>query len=153
LHADVMPATFTAEALGETLAPEAAGRRMLLVLAEAAPATLKSVLEAAGAQVTVAAAYRNRIPEASLAAVTSLFGAPSGYPDAVTFTSASTAGNLMALLGAAGLKLPAEVIRASIGPITSRALRDLGLPPHLEATESTIPALVDVIAKHFRSDV
>ncbi len=153
LRADVMPATFTAEALGETLAPEAANRRVLLVLGEDAPGTLRAALEAAGAEVTVAAAYRNRIPEASLAAVTSLFADPPEYPDAVTFTSASTAGNLVALLAAAGLKLPDEVVRASIGPITSRALGELGLPPHLEAIESTIPALVNVIANHFRGDV
>lgn len=153
LHTDVMPATFTAESLGETLTPEAPGRRVLLVLAEDAPGTLRSALEAAGAQVIVAAAYRNRIPEASLAAVTSLFAAPSDYPDAVTFTSASTAGNLVALLAAAGLKLPDTVVRASIGPITSQALRELGLPPHLEAIESTIAEMVDVIANHFRGDV
>jgi uroporphyrinogen-III synthase len=153
LKVDVTPPTFTAEALGETLRPESPGRRMLLVLAEDAPATLKSVLEAAGARITVAAAYRNRIPEGSLATITSLFAAPSDYPDAVTFTSASTAANLLALLRAAGLGLPGQVIRASIGPITSRALRDLGFPPHLEATESTIPSLVTVIANHFRADV
>jgi uroporphyrinogen-III synthase len=107
------------------------------------------VLEGAGAEVVVAAAYRNRIPEASLAAISSLFAAPSDYPDAVTFTSASTAGNLVALLAAAGLVLPEQVVRVSIGPITTRALRELGLPPHLEAVESTIPALVTVIADHF----
>jgi uroporphyrinogen-III synthase len=153
LHADVMPATFTAGALAQTLLPEAPGRRVLLVLAEDAPTLLRDALAAAGADVTVAAAYRNRIPEASLAAITSLFAAPGNYPDAVTFTSASTAGNLVALLRAASLALPASVIRASIGPITSRALGDLGLPPHLEAAESTIPALAAVLAAHFRAEL
>jgi len=150
LHADVMPATFTAEALGQILLPEAAGRRMLLVLAEDAPTVLRDALVAGGADVTVAAAYRNRIPEASLAAVTSLFDKEVNYPDAVTFTSASTAENLLALLRVAGLVLPEAVIRAAIGPITSRALRDLGLPPHVEAAESTIPALITALADHFR---
>ncbi|MGA1981884.1 MAG: uroporphyrinogen-III synthase [Acidobacteriaceae bacterium] len=149
LHADVMPGTYTAEALGQTLAPEMRGCRVLLVLAEDAPATLRDALAAAGADVTVAVAYRNRIPEASLAAVTSLFGDAAGYPDAVTFTSASTAANLVALLDVAGLALPVSVVRASIGPITSRALRELGLPPHVEAAESTIPALVEALAAHF----
>ena len=108
LHADVMPATFTAEALGATLAPGASGLRILLLLAEEAPPTLHDALVAAGAEVTVAAAYRNRIPESSLATVTSLFREAATYPDAVTFTSASTAANLVALLDAAGLTLPAE---------------------------------------------
>ncbi|HEY6375282.1 MAG TPA: hypothetical protein VIX90_07125 [Edaphobacter sp.] len=36
---------------------------------------------------------------------------------------------------------------ASIGPITSQALRDLGHPPTLEAPEPTIPALVQTLAQ------
>jgi uroporphyrinogen-III synthase len=151
LRVDVAPTTFTAESLAQTLLPEAPGRRMLLVLAEQAPATLETALIAGGAHVTVAAAYCNRIPTTSLSAVTALFAEPANYPDAVTFTSASTAGNLMALLEAAGLTLPATVIRASIGPITSRALRDLGLPPHLEAAESTISGLVTALAAHLHA--
>ena len=126
LRAEVVPPTFTAESLAQTivqtLLPEAPGARILLVLAEQAPATLASALAAAGARVTVAAAYCNRIPRASLAALADLFADPSKVPDAVTFTSASTAGNLIALLDAAGLTLPAAVVRASIGPVTSRAL-------------------------------
>jgi uroporphyrinogen-III synthase len=149
LRADVIPPIFTAESLAGTLLPEAAGQRILLVLAEHAPPTLRTALEAAGARVTVAAAYANRIPADSLTAIAALFSDPANYPDAITFTSASTATNLLALLDAAHLTLPATVIRASIGPITSRALRDLGLTPHLEASESTIPALVDVLAAHF----
>jgi uroporphyrinogen-III synthase len=155
LHADLVPPIFTAESLAQTIVqsvlPEAPGARILLLLAEQAPATLASALEAAGARVTVAAAYRNRVPQASLAAVAALFADPSKVPDAVTFTSASTAGNLIALLEAAGLTLPATVVRASIGPVTSRALADLGLPPHLEATEPTLTALTEALAAHFFS--
>jgi uroporphyrinogen-III synthase len=151
LHADIMPPIFTAESLAETLRPEAPGQRFLLVLAEDAPSTLRDALGKAGASVTVAAAYKNRIPVASREAIASLFADPSAYPDAVTFTSASTAGNLIALLEATGLSLPATITRASIGPITSRALRSLGLPPHVEAAESTIAGLVASLATHFES--
>ena len=151
LEADVIPPTFTAESLAETLRPEASGRKILLVLAEEAPTLLRDSLTASGAHVTVAAAYRNRIPEESLEAITSLFSNPAEYPDAITFTSASTAANLLALLQAAGLTLPPGIIRASIGPITSRALRELGLPPHIEAGESTIPGLVTSLEDYFRS--
>jgi uroporphyrinogen-III synthase len=147
LRVDVAPPTFTAESLAETLLPEVQGRRVLLVLAEQAPATLESALVAGGAQVTVAAAYCNRIPASSLSAITALFAERANYPDAVTFTSASTAANLVALLEAASLTLPGSVLRASIGPITSRALRDLGLAPHIEAVESTISGLVDALAE------
>jgi len=150
LRADVVPPVYTAESLAAALAPEAGGRGVLL-LAEQAPATLRAALEAAGARVTVAAAYSNRIPAGSLTAVATLFADASCFPDAVTFTSASTANNLIALLDAAGLKLPDAVARASIGPITSRALRELGLPPHIEASEPTIDALADALAVHFRA--
>lgn len=149
LRPDLMPPVFTAESLGHTLAPAASGRKMLLVLAADAPRTLKEILIAAGAEVTVAEAYANRIPDGSLAAAAALFAEGGNLPDAVTFTSASTAVNLAALLDAARLHLPEAVVRASIGPVTSRALRELGLPPHIEAAESTIPALVDAIHRYF----
>jgi uroporphyrinogen-III synthase len=149
LRADVVPPVFTADSLAETLSPEARDRRFLLLLAQNAPTTLHEGLVAAGAQVTVAAAYSNRIPEQSVAAMSSLFHDPAGSPDAVTFTSASTANNLAALLAAVQMSLPEEITRASIGPITSRALRELRLPPHIEARESTIPALVECLALHF----
>lgn len=149
LRADVTPPVFTAESLGETLRPEAAGREVLLILAEGAPPTLRNALTAAGAHVTVAAAYSNRIPAASLAAARTLFSNPTTWPDAIAFTSASTARNLAALLAASRIALPPSVVRASIGPVTSRALAELNLPPQVEARESTIPALVEALAVHF----
>ncbi|HUD24026.1 MAG TPA: uroporphyrinogen-III synthase [Acidobacteriaceae bacterium] len=155
-HADLVPSVFTAESLAQTIVhtvlSEVPGANILLVLAEQAPATLRSALTAAGAHVTVAAAYCNRIPQTSLAAVADLFAGPEKVPDAVTFTSASTAGNLVALLEAVGHTLPASVMRASIGPVTSRALCDLGLPPHLEAAEPTVAALAEALAAHFQKD-
>ena len=156
LHADLFPPTFTAESLAQTIVQtvlcEVPSARILLVLAEQAPAILRSALAAAGASVTVAAAYSNRVPQASLAEVAALFAEPEKVPDAVTFTSASTASNLIALLEAAGHELPVSVVRASIGPITSRALRDLGLPPHLEASEPTLAALTDALAAYFQKE-
>jgi len=156
LRADLFPPTFTAESLAQTIVqtvlPELPAARILLVLAEQAPATLHSALAAAGACVTVAAAYSNRVPQASLAAVAALFAEPEKVPDAITFTSASTARNLVALLEAAGHALPASVLRASIGSVTSRALRELGLPPHLEAAEPTRAALAGALAAHSQKD-
>ncbi len=151
LRVDVMPPIFTAESLGETLQPEARGRNFLLVLAEHAPAVLGDALAAAGANVTVAAAYGNHIPGASLSAIAELFSHAAKVPDVVTFTSASTVSNLAALLEAAGLKMAETAIRASIGPITSRALRALGWPPHVEAAEPTIAEMVAAVEQHFHA--
>ena len=37
---------------------------------------------------------------------------------------------------------------ASIGPMTSSTLRELGLPVDIEATEYTIPGLIKAIVEH-----
>jgi len=149
LHADLIPPKYIAESLAEALVPEASGKRMLLIRAEQARDILPETLTAAGAHVTIADAYRTRMPPDSIPALQSLFTSPATYPDAITFTSASTARNLIALLEAANLTLPATITLASIGPITSQALRELGLSPHLEAAEPTIPALIQSLADHF----
>ena len=151
LRADIVPPAFTAEALVETLRPEASGRSFLLVLGEGALPTLHDGLIAAGATVTLAIAYSNRIPAESRIAIASLFADSSSYPDAVAFTSASTVNNLVELLASARLTLPETIIRASIGPITSSALTRHGLPPHIEAAESTVTALIQCFAAHFSS--
>ncbi|HEX4155085.1 MAG TPA: uroporphyrinogen-III synthase [Acidobacteriaceae bacterium] len=143
--------------------------RFLLIRAESVGDTppreyLPETLRAAGAEVTIAPAYRTVIPAASIPAIRALFQS-SGSPkprvphlrggliaakvgvDAITFTSSSTARNLLALCEAAGVTLPAGALRISIGPITSQTLRDAGYPPHAEAAEATVPALAEAVLK------
>jgi uroporphyrinogen-III synthase len=143
LTVDLLPPQYIAESLAEALLPEAAGKSFLFVRAAEARDTLPQTLTAAGASVTIAEAYRNQLPPESVPALQALFASRENYPDAITFTSASTARNLCALLEAASLTLPSNITLASIGPITSEALRDLGHPPTIEAREPTIPALVE----------
>lgn len=142
LTVDLVPPQYIAESLAEALLPEAPGRYFLLPRAAEARDVLPETLTAAGATVTVADVYRNQIPPDSIPALQQLFSTPANYPDAITFTSASTATNLFALLDAANLTLPPNIPLASIGPITSRTLRDLGHPPTSEAAEPSIPALI-----------
>jgi uroporphyrinogen-III synthase len=149
LEVDLIPPKYVAESLAEALTPEVSGKRVLLVRAADARDILPEMLAAAGAMATAAEAYRNQIPPDSFPALRQLFNSPANYPDAVTFTSASTARNLIALLEAARLTLPAEIILVSIGPITSQTLRELDYAPHLEAAESTIPALIETLTGHF----
>jgi uroporphyrinogen-III synthase len=137
---NIVPASAVAEGLADALLPHASGARMLLVRAAVARDTLPNTLSAAGAQVTLAEAYRTVVPADSAAALRDLFAAAP--PDAVTFTSASTAHNFVALLEAAGVNLPRGVVLASIGPITSAAMRELGLEPTVEAAQATIASLV-----------
>ncbi len=149
LPVDLIPPQYIAESLAEALIPEAPGKRILLIRAAEARDILPETLAAAGATVTIADAYRNQIPADSIAALRRLFGSPPSYPDAITFTSASTARNLVALLDAAGVDLPASIALVSIGPITSRALRNLGLEAEIEAVEPTLPALVEAVKNYF----
>jgi uroporphyrinogen-III synthase len=143
LPVDLLPAKYVAESLAEALLPEASGKSFLLVRAAEARDILPESLIAAGATVTIAEAYRNQLPTDSIPALQQLFSSPANYPDAITFTSASTVRNLCNLLEAANLKLAPNIVLASIGPITSQALRDLGHEPSIEAAEPTIPALVE----------
>jgi uroporphyrinogen-III synthase len=153
LTVDLIPPQYIAESLAEALLPEAPGKSFLLVRAAEARDHLPETLTAAGATVTIAEAYRNQLPPESIPALQALFTSPETYPDAITFTSASTARNLIALLEAASLTLPPNITLASIGPITSEALRDLGHPPTIEASEPTILALVESLRIHLSQAV
>jgi uroporphyrinogen-III synthase len=68
----------------------------------------------------------------------------------VTFTSSSTAKNFVQLLGVSSRrrKRPAAlqgVTLASIGPVTSATLRELGLSVDVEAQQFSIPGLLTAI--------
>ena len=149
LVVDLLPPQYIAESLAQALLPEAPGKSFLLIRAAEARDILSETLTAAGATVTIAEAYRNQLPSDSIPALRSLFSTPANYPDAITFTSASTALNLCALLEAANLALPPNITLASIGPITSQALRNLGYVPAIEAPEPTLSALVQSLLAYF----
>jgi uroporphyrinogen-III synthase len=151
-HVDLLPLQAVAESLAKALLPYAlqpdgSPTRFLLLRAEIARDVLPEALRAAGADVTIAPVYRNIVPNDSIAALSELFSERNNWPAAMTFTSSSTAANLLALLEAAGLSFPQEILRVSIGPVTSQTLRDLGLPPHAEAAEPSIPSLVAEVVK------
>ncbi len=147
---DRMPTRYVAEALAEALLPDAAGASMLLVRATIARDVIPETLMAGGARVTIADAYRTVVPEDSIAQWKQLFA--TAPPDAITFTSASTARNFVALLDRANVPIPEGTVLASIGPITSQAMRELCLEPTVEAREATLASLVAAllpIAKSF----
>jgi uroporphyrinogen-III synthase len=66
----------------------------------------------------------------------------------VTFTSSSSVTHLAEAARAAGIDFPfAGVPAISIGPITSKTLRELGWEPALEASPSDIPGLISAVAQ------
>jgi uroporphyrinogen-III synthase len=118
----------------------------MLIRAEEARDAIPEALRAAGHRISIVPAYRNITPADTLPALARIFAAPESCPDIITFTSSSTARNLFALLENAGIALPHGIVLASIGPITSATLRELGCEPTLEAAEATIDSLVAAIA-------
>jgi uroporphyrinogen III methyltransferase/synthase len=133
--ADIVPE----RAVGESLAQDLAAlglRRALVARAEQARDLVPDALRAAGTEVDVIALYRTvaePLPEAARAAAL--------RADWLTFASASAVRFFHAAAGTLdGPRL------ASIGPVTSAALRELGHEPDLEAADHTPDGLVAALA-------
>lgn len=144
-----------AESLAEALLPfarrgDGTATRFLMVRAEHARDVVPGTLRTAGAKVTIAPAYRTVVPAGAVEALRRLFKEPGEQPDAVTFTSSSSARNFFELLAEAGLSLPIEVVRASIGPITSATLREFGVAADVEASEATVESLARAVMGRLR---
>ncbi len=147
LQVDLLPKEFRAEGLIAAFEElGVSGNKILIPRALEAREILPQRLQEMGAEVLVAPTYRTVIPEEEAARARELLH--EGV-DVVTFTSSSTAKNLLAMLGDEAQTLLSGVVRASIGPITSATLRKAGVPPQIEAREFTIPALVEAIREYF----
>jgi len=142
LKVDLMPSEYVAESLVQAFAGEdLTGRRILLPRAAGAREAAPAELRRRGAEVEVVEAYRSVPPEDLPSRARRIFG--SGLkPDWVTFTSASTVKHLVEAAGARAL----EGVRiASIGPITSAAVRRYGLEVTVEARQYTAEGLIEAI--------
>jgi len=149
LPVDVVPVKYVAESVVEALRDQVRGKRVLLVRAKVARDVIPEELRKAGARVHVVEAYETAAPEESRARLRKALDSPQERPTVITFTSSSTARNFAALIGSdEPAKAVHGIIIASIGPVTSATLRELGLPVDVEATEYTIPGLVKALAEH-----
>ena len=145
---DVVPKEYVAESVVRSLRRRVKGKRVLLVRARVARDVIPRDLRKAGAHVEVVEAYETVVPQASRRRLRSALANPQRRPQVVTFTSSSTVRNFVSLLGSRQMSL--EGIRlASIGPVTSSTLRELGLRADISAKEFTIPGLVDAILHAF----
>lgn len=144
---DLLPREYVAEGLLAALGGhDLRGKAFLIPRARVARDLVPRVLEERGARVEVVEAYQTVMPEISPEELARLL---TPRLDVITFTSSSTATNFARLVGQDRL---AETLRgvviASIGPITSATLRQLGLAVTLEARESTMAGLVRAITEH-----
>ena len=146
LHVDLCPAKFVAEALADELeaAGEVRGKRYIMFRADIARPLLVDRLTAAGAaQVQDIAVYRTAIASSLPVELTDALDA--GEVTWISFTSSSTAKNLVELLGSDRRPKLDGIRLASIGPITSATMRSLGLNPTVEASQFDVNHVVEAI--------
>jgi uroporphyrinogen III methyltransferase/synthase len=154
IYPDLIPEKFVGEELAAALkgtiaasGEEIRHKRFLLLRADIARPVLREELLKLGAIVEDVAIYRTVRPGALPEEVVGAIG--EDEIEWVTFTSASTAVNLWEMLDAGQRAKVAGMKRASIGPITSAAMRKLGngeWMPTVEATEHDIAGVVRAIA-------
>jgi uroporphyrinogen III methyltransferase/synthase len=153
LGCHLVPDEYVAEGLlcaFEEQATPTAGARVLIPCASETREVLPGTLRARGAVVDVLPIY-DTVAAGELAVPAARVEAA----DYITFTSASTAKRLAALLEADGAGRPlserlAGARLCSIGPITSQSLRELGLHVAVEAWEYTAAGLVAAIVEDAR---
>jgi uroporphyrinogen-III synthase len=158
VRVDVVPEEYVAEFVVESLRHRVKGKRILLARARVARDVIPRELRKLGAQVDVVAAYETVIPEKSRKRLQAVLRDSKRCPDVITFTSASTVCNFLALLGnpvrhgrpplrtVITASLPG-IRFASIGPVTSSTLRQAGLPVDIEARKYTMPGLIEAIVR------
>lgn len=129
---------YVAESLLESFAEyPLQGKRILIPSAAVTRDVVPDALRQMGALVDVVEAYRNVIPPGARERIAEVFRHP--FPDWTTFASPSAVANAVALAGPDALR---ETKIASIGPVTSDALRKHRLEIAAEAVPHTVAGLV-----------
>jgi uroporphyrinogen III methyltransferase/synthase len=144
LNIDLMPKDYTAvgvaKAFKESEYFTIENENVALFRAQVANPELPKALEKLGAIVDDIPVYKT-VPETN-----DVNGAVSmleeGGADWITFTSSSTVENFDARFGIVNALQQHEMKPISIGPETSKTLRDLGVEPAIEASTHTIPGVV-----------
>src|ERR1700680_3170849 len=157
---DVVPTEYVAESVVRSLKNKVKGKRVLLVRAKVARDVIPRELRKAGAHVDVVEAYQTVVPQSSRRRLQSVLKDQKQRPHVVTFTSSSTVKNFVELISSRAASPLVSTVRgrgrprhanlndiqlASIGPITTATLRELGLRADIAAREFTIPGLVAAI--------
>jgi uroporphyrinogen III methyltransferase/synthase len=142
VKADLIPDEYRAESLAHSLAGGAAGKRFLLIRASRGREVLAEELTKAGAVVEQLVVYESldvEKPDPNIAAKMA-----AGEIHWTTVTSSAIARSLVNLFGDSLHKTRL----ASISPITSATLRELGFEPVAEAKEYTMAGVIDAIKSH-----
>lgn len=149
LRTDLVPETATSDALADALAKEQTldNLSILIITGNKSGPELAKRLESERAIVDSIQVYRTENTDLTRHAHATTFR-ESGA-DAIIFASGSAAESFVAQ--AAALKTAPNAIRpktCSIGPSTSEAMKKLGIPVDMEASETSMDAIVKTVVKH-----
>ncbi len=145
LRADRVPDEFRAESLAESLAAEARGQRFLLARASRGRDVLAEELRRAGAEVEQVVVYTSSDVPAPEPEVAEALAA--GRIDWVTVTSSAIARSLAAMFG----RELRKARLASISPVTTGTLRELGYEASAEAEVYTMEGIVAALVTSARA--
>ena len=151
LNVDVVPPEYVAESVVESLREQIAGKRVLLARAKVARDVIPTELRKLGARIDVVEAYETVVPASSRNRLRALMKNSKQRPHVITFTSSSSVRNFVTLIAGRNVRAARDIQMASIGPVTSATLRELGLSVDIEAKEFTIPGLVEAIVDSRKS--
>ena len=146
---ELVPDEYQAEGIIEKMNGRSlTGKKILLPRAAVAREILPDALRALGATVHVVTAYRTMKPVRSVKPIRKLLQAHE--ISAITFTSSSTVRNFVRMFNKRDLpRLLSGMKVACIGPITSETAQHLGIKTDILPKDSTIPAFVEAICRHF----
>lgn len=125
------------------------GKRILYPRAELARPYIVEQLTAAGAEVVAPVAYRTLMPAGSRDEIRHLLA--ERQLDAICFSSSSTFDNLYRMLGDELKELLGRTRLFSIGPQTSKTIRQYGFRVDLEPEQWTLDALVAAMKRYYLS--
>ena len=148
---DMIPKDFQTRAIPRALLKKTGslrGKTVTLVRAELAPKELEKALRRLGARTREVTGYRTLSPKLDPRFRRALL---NEAPDYLTFTSSSTVNNLARMLGRSAFKkMAAKCVVASIGPVTTRSLRTLGVRVDCQAKEYHVAGLINAIEIYAR---
>jgi len=135
-----------AAGLAGELIPHLGARRRILVpqAADARPTLVRALAEADATPTAVVAYDKGLPPEAAYRAAELFRGTSIGW---VTFTSSRIVHHFVEVVGKGWARRKKELLAASIGPVTSATLRELGIEPAAEAERPEDRLLADAIVR------
>ncbi len=149
--ADLMPEKFTSEELLEAMkrCSSLAGQKVLLARAEQADKELSEGLRALGSIVDDVVAYRTVAAEEEIPAALN-DALEADELDWITFASSGTVRNFFEKIDLERLR-GKKVRLASIGPVTSATIRQIGLTVDTEASDYTLDGLIAALLRAERN--